>query len=285
MHPIEADVQGLCRDFVGLAGVKTGATGHFAPPRMDRHGPGEGGDILPSRTALPGITLAAAGGCVRVTCPVRGRSTPLAATPMARGPRRTAALGLGVALLAGGCATERYVLQEVQRLDAPLGELPAQEEIGAATAALADQAGRLEAARELAALARERALEAASAARGDLLTEPAYTVEGVVFAPGSARLSAEAATLLDQLATRLRLEEAGVHLEIRGHTDARGDPVGNLALGRRRAEAVRRHLHAELGVPLHSMQTLSLGESVPAAANDTAQGRAANRRVVIVVRR
>ncbi|MBT8074967.1 MAG: OmpA family protein, partial [Gammaproteobacteria bacterium] len=56
----------------------------------------------------------------------------------------------------------------------------------------------------------------------------------------------------------------------------------NMQLGMRRAESVRRHLHTQ-SVALDRMATISYGENAPAEPNDTAEGRARNRRVEIVV--
>ena len=55
-----------------------------------------------------------------------------------------------------------------------------------------------------------------------------------------------------------------------------GDP------GEARAEAVRRFLN-EQGVALNRMATISYGPDAPVAPNDTPEGRAQNRRVVIIV--
>jgi outer membrane protein OmpA-like peptidoglycan-associated protein len=57
-----------------------------------------------------------------------------------------------------------------------------------------------------------------------------------------------------------------------------------MQLGLRRAEAVKNYLYEQHNVPLHKMNTISFGESRPAAPNDTSDGRAQNRRVVIKVR-
>jgi outer membrane protein OmpA-like peptidoglycan-associated protein len=73
-----------------------------------------------------------------------------------------------------------------------------------------------------------------------------------------------------------------VYLEIQGHTDATGPEQYNQLLGLKRADAVRRHLHAQ-GVALGRMATISYGEDAPAETNSTSQGRALNRRVEIVV--
>jgi OOP family OmpA-OmpF porin len=67
-----------------------------------------------------------------------------------------------------------------------------------------------------------------------------------------------------------------------GHTDPVGSEAYNLDLGQRRAEAVAAHLDAQ-GIDAGRVATRSFGESLPAASNDTEEGRARNRRVEIIV--
>ena len=67
---------------------------------------------------------------------------------------------------------------------------------------------------------------------------------------------------------------------IEGHTDWIASEKYNLALGARRAEAVKKGLAAR-GVPDGRVTTVSFGESRPVASNETAEGRTLNRRAVI----
>lgn len=73
------------------------------------------------------------------------------------------------------------------------------------------------------------------------------------------------------------LKESGVKVVIAGHTDNRGSEEYNLALGERRAAAVRRYL-ANLGVDMNQMTIVSYGEVRPQVQgnNETAWGK--NRR-------
>ena len=71
-------------------------------------------------------------------------------------------------------------------------------------------------------------------------------------------------------------------VSIEGHTDNRGEEAANLALSQRRAESVRLGLLA-LGAQAGQLRVYGLGESQPTASNNSASGRAANRRVEIVV--
>jgi OOP family OmpA-OmpF porin len=67
-------------------------------------------------------------------------------------------------------------------------------------------------------------------------------------------------------------------VEIQGHTDSRGPKAWNMTLSQRRAESVKEHL-VNLGVPADRLLATGYGPADPIAANDTAEGRARNRRV------
>ena len=95
-------------------------------------------------------------------------------------------------------------------------------------------------------------------------------------------LSKEAEDQLNAFAERLKGENKNVYLEIQGHTDSTGDEVYNLKLGEQRAEAVRRYLNKQ-GVALNRMSTISYGANEPVESNKTKDGRAKNRRVVVIV--
>jgi len=69
---------------------------------------------------------------------------------------------------------------------------------------------------------------------------------------------------------------------IEGHCDSRGTPEYNLALGERRAYAVRDHL-VGLGISADRMQTISYGEEFPFVPGETEDAWAANRRAHFVV--
>lgn len=72
-----------------------------------------------------------------------------------------------------------------------------------------------------------------------------------------------------------------VAVVLEGHTDERGTREYNIALGERRAEAVRRLLSA-YGVPARQVRILSYGEERPAAAGQAEADSAQNRRVEII---
>jgi len=70
---------------------------------------------------------------------------------------------------------------------------------------------------------------------------------------------------------------------IEGHTDDRGGREYNLALGQKRAEAVRRSLGL-LGVPDSQMEAVSFGKEKPAAQGSTEDAHAQNRRAELSYR-
>ena len=71
-------------------------------------------------------------------------------------------------------------------------------------------------------------------------------------------------------------------LLVRGHTDTVGTREYNMALSKRRADAVARVL-AEGSYPVEGIDAKGLGSAAPIAENSSAEGRAKNRRVVIIV--
>jgi OmpA-OmpF porin, OOP family len=72
-------------------------------------------------------------------------------------------------------------------------------------------------------------------------------------------------------------------ITVEGHTDAYGGDENNLALSRRRAEAVSAYLTNELSVPAFRLSAVGYGETQPIANNDTEQGRERNRRIDVII--
>ena len=70
---------------------------------------------------------------------------------------------------------------------------------------------------------------------------------------------------------------------IEGHTDNRGSDECNLKLSARRANAVAKILREKLGIAMDRITAQSLGKSKPIASNDTAEGRAQNRRIYAII--
>jgi outer membrane protein OmpA-like peptidoglycan-associated protein len=88
---------------------------------------------------------------------------------------------------------------------------------------------------------------------------------------------------LDELIAQLQADPKGAYFEIEGHTDSTGPKMVNDKIGLERAEAVKRYLYEHHQIPLHKMNVISYGEEKPVAPNNTKDGRAKNRRVVIRV--
>ena len=103
------------------------------------------------------------------------------------------------------------------------------------------------------------------------------------FKLGKAELPEDAALALDNMVNTLKTDKKAVWVEIEGHTDNVGDAKYNESLGLMRAEAVKRYLYEKHQVPLHKINVISYGEQKPVAPNNTRDGRAQNRRVVIKV--
>jgi outer membrane protein OmpA-like peptidoglycan-associated protein len=74
----------------------------------------------------------------------------------------------------------------------------------------------------------------------------------------------------------------GVQINVIGHTDSRGSEAYNKELGLDRAKRTKEYL-VEKGIPAELITTSSQGESSPEASNDTAEGRAKNRRTEIEI--
>ena len=103
----------------------------------------------------------------------------------------------------------------------------------------------------------------------------------VQFATGSAEIEKESQGLIDSLANVLK-SCPDVKVEVGGHTDNSGDPDMNKRLSLSRARAVVDAL-ASAGVAAERLSAAGYGEERPIATNDTAEGRAQNRRTEFVV--
>lgn len=103
------------------------------------------------------------------------------------------------------------------------------------------------------------------------------------FERGKADLPAAAKARIDQLINQLKADPKGVYIEVEGHTDNTGSAELNQKLGLERAESVKRYIYEQHQVPLHKINVISYGEDKPIAPNNTKEGRAQNRRVVIRV--
>ena len=108
--------------------------------------------------------------------------------------------------------------------------------------------------------------------------------ETIVFDSGRLNFDFDKSVVKPQYYELLRnlkdyLEQQDMRVSIIGHTDSKGSDAYNMALGMRRAVAVRDKL-IEFGLdPSRILSVESRGESEPIAPNDTEQGRFENRRI------
>lgn len=110
-------------------------------------------------------------------------------------------------------------------------------------------------------------------------------LSGIQFESGSSTLAAGSDATLDAAAAAIieaYADRPGLRVSIEGHTDNTGGADINLALSQERAEAVRAYLEGA-GVPAQIMSATGFGQTQPIADNETAEGRAENRRVDFVI--
>lgn len=105
----------------------------------------------------------------------------------------------------------------------------------------------------------------------------------LLFDVDESRLKPEARAQLDAMARELASRGKAIRLTIEGHTDSTGSDARNQALSEARAGAVAEYLERQLGLPPGSMTRRGFGATRPVASNDTAEGRARNRRVDLLV--
>jgi outer membrane protein OmpA-like peptidoglycan-associated protein len=101
---------------------------------------------------------------------------------------------------------------------------------------------------------------------------------GIYFDTDSDHLKPESAAVIKAVARGLE-KNPNLKLSIEGHTDSTGNADHNLDLSKRRAEAVKGVLVSQFGVDAGRLTATGLGATKPMASNDTAEGRAQNRRV------
>lgn len=126
-------------------------------------------------------------------------------------------------------------------------------------------------------------LPAGAAALGERIeTEGRVVLEGLAFGTGSSDLASGASAALASLAAYLNADPLR-RVAIVGHTDAQGTLQGNIALSKRRAEAVAARLSEEFGVSPSQLEAEGMGYLAPLATNLTPEGRERNRRVEAVI--
>ena len=199
------------------------------------------------------------------------------------------------------CATKKFVRGEVGQVNTKVQGLSTQlEETQERTKkneariaevdSKADEAGKsASAAQSTADAAKTDAAKAdahaaaVEAANKKLIYEVVLSEDSGNFKFGKTLLPDEAKQKIDEMVSHMKADPKNIFIEIEGHTDNVGSKVYNQTLGLERAEAVKRYLYEAHQVPLHKINVISYGEDKPVSPNNTKDGRAQNRRVVIKV--
>lgn len=105
---------------------------------------------------------------------------------------------------------------------------------------------------------------------------------GIRFATNKSNINSQSQETLGKLANVLN-EFPDTNLLIVGHTDSSGADSYNMTLSKKRAKAVSGYLKNDKGVDNSRLTVKWFGEEQPIAENTTAEGRARNRRVNIVI--
>lgn len=174
---------------------------------------------------------------------------------------------------AGAAAADEAARQAAAR-DAAAREAAARD--------AADRAAKEAAAKQTAeaAEAKEAAAKEASreAWKASIIEKP-VRLEGANFASGSSKLLPGADAKLDEV-VNAATQFPDVQLDVSGHTDNVGNAAKNVKLSQERADAVKAYL-VKKGVAAERIHTKGYGADNPIAGNDTAEGRAKNRRVEV----
>jgi outer membrane protein OmpA-like peptidoglycan-associated protein len=107
-------------------------------------------------------------------------------------------------------------------------------------------------------------------------------LKGMRFAVGKSEITPENDDLLAKVQKGIAAF-GKPQVVVEGHTDATGSVQKNEALSQSRAEAVRQYLLANYSVQADRITAVGFGSTRPIAANDTADGRAQNRRIDVIV--
>jgi outer membrane protein OmpA-like peptidoglycan-associated protein len=128
-------------------------------------------------------------------------------------------------------------------------------------------------------LAQAAALSVKEEPRGTVIVLPG----SVLFTSGEYKLTPEAQSKLAMIADTLRPQAQSHEIVVEGHTDSKGTPSSNQLLSENRARAVMEYLISR-GVPATAITSVGVGQVRPMADNSSAEGRANNRRVEIIIK-
>lgn len=225
---------------------------------------------------------------------------------------------VGGAMLAGGCATKKYVQNTAAPIQAKVDQVG--EQTNKNTAATEEARKEIKSVDERAetgiSAAKERAMTADNhageamkkadeatnlandaRARSDKNTSEISAIHTIVaniddykpvaettvqFAFGKDKLSPDAEAALDKLASEKGNLKRFV-IAVEGFTDKIGSPEYNTALSQRRANNVVNYLVTKHDIPLYRVYTVGLGSQKPADEGKTREARSKNRRVEVKI--
>ncbi|MEE9447989.1 MAG: OmpA family protein [Arenicellales bacterium] len=108
-----------------------------------------------------------------------------------------------------------------------------------------------------------------------------WLIQGLAFEEASAEIKQSSAANVKVLAAYLQ-NNPKVSVQINGYTDSVGSAISNQALSLTRAQSVQAYLESQ-GIAFHRIKAVGYGERSPIASNASAQGRAENRRVAVLI--
>jgi OOP family OmpA-OmpF porin len=106
---------------------------------------------------------------------------------------------------------------------------------------------------------------------------------GLSFDSGQSNIRSDSVNLLSKVEKAIDIFPRS-ELVIEGHTDSYGGDESNQQLSQQRAESVQQYMVSAMRIPTYRMIATGFGETQPVANNETASGRARNRRIDIVIR-
>lgn len=115
------------------------------------------------------------------------------------------------------------------------------------------------------------------AGQGQSVLDDTLSNRVIEFESGSATLTPRGRAILDEMVVAIR-KIGTPRLQVIGHTDSSGNRLANVGLSLARAGVVRNYL-IEQGIPAETLSALGSGPDHPVATNETAAGRARNRRI------
>jgi outer membrane protein OmpA-like peptidoglycan-associated protein len=105
---------------------------------------------------------------------------------------------------------------------------------------------------------------------------------GIKFPSGRTAIDANSGPLMEKVKKALALFP-GAPIVVEGHTDSNGGDSANLILSQDRADAVKQYLVSNFALDAEKVSSIGYGEARPVATNETADGRARNRRIDLVL--